>query len=164
MDIIKLLEAGNNMIIDKPICGIYKITNIQNNKCYIGQSANIKFRWITHIIDSINNDQAPLHIEMQNIGIQNFKLEILEECSIEQLNDKEQYYIKYYNSLIPNGYNKNEGGKYTRNSFKNLKNNIKINYEDLKFLKPPLKITYNEQNNEYIISSIKVKHIVNDMV
>ena len=104
MDIIKLLEAGNNMIIDKPICGIYKITNIQNNKCYIGQSANIKFRWITHIIDSINGDQAPIHIEMQNIGIQNFKLEILEECSIEQLNDKEQYYIKYYNSLIPNGY------------------------------------------------------------
>ena len=161
MDIIKLLEAGNNMIIDKPICGIYKITNIQNNKSYIGQSGNIKFRWITHIIDSINNESAPIHIAIRNFGIEKFKLEILEECSIEELNNKEKYYIQKYNTLIPNGYNVNEGGKYFRNSKRNLNTNIKVNYEDLKFLKPPLKISYNKENNEYIISTIKAKKIVN---
>ena len=42
--------------------------------------------------------------------MENFKFEIIEECSIEELNEKEQYYIKYYNSLVPNGYNLTLGG------------------------------------------------------
>ena len=149
------------MIINKPITGIYKITNKINNKCYIGQSGNIQLRWITHIIDAINEDKASIHIAINKIGIENFNFNILEECSIEQLNNREKYYIQKYNSIYPNGYNKDEGGKYFRNSSNNLKENIKINYEDLKFLTPPLKISYNKENNEYIISTIKAKKIVN---
>lgn len=43
-------------------------------------------------------------------GFKNFKIDILEECLIEELNEKEKYYIKKYNSLFPNGYNISEGG------------------------------------------------------
>lgn len=142
------------MIIEKPKIGIYSITNIKNNKKYIGQSANIELRWITHLVDSINNmnhlliDQA-----MHGLGNYNFKLEILEECTLEELNNKEKYYIEKYNTIYPNGYNIKEGGKYTRNTTHNLNNNIEINVEDLYKLTPPLSIRFDSENNKYIIYS-----------
>ncbi len=102
MDIIKLLEAGNNMS-----CGIYKITNKLNNMCYIGQSTNIELRWIAHIkhIKEIDNEDNYFYQQIRKYGITNFTFEILEECSIDKLNEKEQYWFKQYNCLKPNGYN-----------------------------------------------------------
>lgn len=96
--------------------GIYKITNISNNKCYIGQSVNIERRWMQHketmnnpYIDAYNRE---LYNDMRIFGLDNFLFEILEECSLEELNDKEKYWIQYYNSY-ENGYNLTRGGNGT---------------------------------------------------
>jgi len=93
--------------------GIYKITNISNNKCYIGQSVNIERRWMQHketmnnpYIDAYNRE---LYSDMRVFGLDNFLFEILEECSLEELNNKEKYWIQYYNSY-ENGYNSTRGG------------------------------------------------------
>ena len=149
------------MIIEKPKCGIYKITNLKNNKSYIGQSSNIDLRWITHLIDSINNSGYSLIDKaIHSIGSYNFKLEIIEECPIYQLNDKEKFYIQKYHTIYPNGYNKNKGGNYYRNieNF-NTQENIQINIEDLYKLKSPLSIKYIQETNEYIIYSIDKKEL-----
>lgn len=87
-------------------CGIYKITNTINNKSYIGQSCNIEERWKRH---KYAKDNFAIHLAIQKYGIVNFSFSILEECSKEQLNDKEIYWIEYYNS-IEDGYNMIPGG------------------------------------------------------
>ena len=92
-------------------CGIYKITNIMNNKCYIGQSVDIYKRWCDHCkcgcgMDTPKNNQ--LYIAMQQDGIENFTFELLEECSREELNKKEAFYINLYESNYY-GYNQTQG-------------------------------------------------------
>lgn len=93
--------------------GIYKITNQLNGKCYIGQSIDIKMRWIQHLYCGKNNIQkGKLYPAMFNDGIDNFQFEVLEECNLsqEELNNKERYWINYYNSFN-NGYNSTPGGQ-----------------------------------------------------
>lgn len=95
------------------ITGIYKITNQTNDKCYIGQSLDIATRWKDHAKHGLGID-APasnkLYNDMQEIGIWNFSWELLEECSREQLNEKERYYIDLYQS-DSFGYNSTKGNK-----------------------------------------------------
>lgn len=93
--------------------GIYKITNTLNNKCYIGQSIDIETRWIQHIYEGKHNTQkGRLYPIMFQDGIENFTFEIIEECPLNQevLNQKERYWIKFYNSF-EDGYNSTIGGQ-----------------------------------------------------
>ena len=75
--------------------GIYKITNNINGHCYIGQSSQIEKRWKNHKIASNNqNDSSyeyPLYKAMRKYGIENFTFEIIEECSIKELDEREIY-------------------------------------------------------------------------
>ena len=103
--------AGRILGKDK-ISGIYKITNLKDNKIYIGQSTDIKTRWSNHIkaalkIDSIAHSRV--HDAMGEEGIWNFTFELLEQCPKEKLNEREKYYIEFYQSNIY-GYNKTTGG------------------------------------------------------
>ena len=81
--------------------GIYKITNKINQHCYIGQSTQIERRWANHKSYAFNpNNQEyeyPLYRAFRKYGIENFIFEILEECSNEELNSREQYWINFYN-------------------------------------------------------------------
>lgn len=88
-------------------CGIYKIENLLNNKCYIGQSIDIEQRWLKH---KSAKDDFLIHKALRKYGIENFIFEILVICDQNELNAKECEYIKKYNSLIPNGYNMIQGG------------------------------------------------------
>ena len=96
---------------NKNICGIYKITNIINEKVYIGQSINILRRWNEHIRELNKNLHVNKYLQSSwnKYGEENFKFEIVEECKIEELNEKEVYYINKYNSYR-NGYNGTIGG------------------------------------------------------
>lgn len=85
-------------------CGIYKITNLLNNKIYIGQSVHIEKRFLEHTWKDKNNHSA-LSNAFKKYGKDNFSFEVIEECNYKILNIRERYYIISYNSLTPNGYN-----------------------------------------------------------
>ena len=93
--------------------GIYKIQNLINGKIYIGQSVNIEKRWSNEKASAFDiNDKAyeyPLSRAFRKYGLENFVFSIVEETSIENLDDKERYWINYYNSFF-NGYNQTLGG------------------------------------------------------
>lgn len=79
--------------------GIYKITNIKSQKCYVGQAADIASRWKQHIKRGIGAE-APtrnkLYPAMLECGVENFTFEIVEECSRAQLNSREDYWQDYF--------------------------------------------------------------------
>jgi group I intron endonuclease len=87
--------------------GIYRITNKLNGKCYIGQSVNIKRRWIEHRLIHRNHDAPTLKRAFKKYGIENFDFKILELCEVDKLYDREIYWIE---KLSPK-YNRNLGGK-----------------------------------------------------
>lgn len=88
--------------------GIYKITNKINGKSYIGQSNNIERRLLEHQIKG-SSSRIPLDIAIQKYGKDNFTYEVIEQCKISELNEKEQYWIKFFNTKT-NGYNCSDGG------------------------------------------------------
>ena len=91
---------------------IYKITNKLNNKIYIGQSNNPQKRWSSHLSHARNNEyigKSALYDAIRAYGENNFIFEII--GWFEDYNEKEKYYIKLYNSKIPNGYNITDGGE-----------------------------------------------------
>lgn len=93
------------------ISGIYKITNLNNNKVYIGQAVNIAERLRTHIKAGIGIDptNSELYKDMKKIGVENFTFEILEACPPSILNDKEKFWISFYHGQ-DFGYNITKGG------------------------------------------------------
>ena len=86
--------------------GIYKITRKETGKSYIGQSNDITRRFKEHIF----KNEIPIDKAIQKYGKENFEFEILEECSLEELDEKERYWINYYNTYKGFGYNCSEGG------------------------------------------------------
>ena len=90
--------------------GIYKITNLINGKIYIGQSVDIKRRFSEHQSKGISS-RIPLDRDIQKYKKENFLFEVIECCSIEELNAKETYWILYYNSNV-NNYNFSLGGDF----------------------------------------------------
>ena len=88
--------------------GIYKITKISNGKSYIGQSNDIERRFKEHQTKG-ESSRIPLDIAIKKYGVNAFTYEIMEECPLDKLNEREAYWIKYYNT-VQNGYNCSIGG------------------------------------------------------
>lgn len=96
--------------------GIYKITNLLNGCSYIGQSSNIENRIQQHFF-YYKHEKSVLHANIKKYGVKNFSWEILEICSLEELDQKEKYWINYYNTF-KNGYNRTLGGQCGSNQSK----------------------------------------------
>lgn len=93
--------------------GIYKIENKVNGKVYIGQSIDIEKRWKCHTsyLNSGIHHNKHLQSAWDKYGEENFEFKLVEECDAENLNQKEIYWIDYYDSYInKNGYNLTFGG------------------------------------------------------
>ena len=93
--------------------GIYKYTNKENKKVYIGRSVNIARRKWEHI-----NNPSPYSYFDQTlikIGEDKFDFEVIEECAEQDLPEREKYWIKYYNCCVldnrDGGYNLTRGGE-----------------------------------------------------
>ena len=91
--------------------GIYKITYLKDGRCYIGQSVNLENRIKQH---KRCEGQSHIHNAIKKYGIENFSFEIIEECSLKALDEREQYWIKYYNSFYE-GFNETKGGQGFQN-------------------------------------------------
>lgn len=74
--------------------GIYKITNKENGKVYIGQATNIEKRLSEHRQKRTQTIDNYINV----LGVDSFDFEVIEECPSEQLNEREKYYIQTYDS------------------------------------------------------------------
>ena len=94
--------------------GIYKIENLINHKVYIGQSVQLSTRWRNHknsvYNSSLTTYEYPLYRAMRKYGLDNFAFSIIEECSEDELDERECYWIKKYGSFGAKGYNQTAGG------------------------------------------------------
>ena len=105
-------EMCNRILGTEKKCGIYKITNIETQQCYIGQSVDVSSRWKDHVKCGLGIDASAtnkLYKAMQEYGVWNFTFELLEACPRERLNEKEKFWISLYQS-DKYGYNSTKGG------------------------------------------------------
>lgn len=105
-------EMISRIITSNNTTGIYKITNLKNQKTYIGQATDVNRRLKEHVkaglgIDTPNNK---LYTAMMSDGVENFTFEFLEPCESKDLNERESYWISFYKSQ-EHGYNMTKGNK-----------------------------------------------------
>jgi len=132
--------------------GIYKITN-PNGKIYVGQSVDIERRWY-HYSKKDTRGQPLLNRSIIKYGSENHKFEIIEECSIEQLNEREIYWTHQHNAIHPYGLVLRIGGRSGHLS-EEMKRKIgegnkgKTVSDDVK-----QKISLSKMGNEYRLNAI----------
>lgn len=138
--------------------GIYKIENLLNGKVYIGQSRCIEKRWINHRSAAFNpNNQCydyPLYCAIRKYGIENFSFEIIEKCEIKLLNDRELYWIEYFQAYGKNGYNQTQEGS--------LAHSGKLSQEDIEEIKQSLmntQISQYELAKRYNVNQTTISNI-----
>lgn len=90
--------------------GIYMYTNRLNGKRYIGKSTNIEARFGKHRRNAKDGRESYFYNAIRKYGLEQFDFEVLEECTEEELNEREKHYIDLYNTLYPSGYNLTPGG------------------------------------------------------
>ena len=118
----------SNKTLDNPTeryCEIYKITNISNDKIYVGQAVSHilnhkryrpyghEGRFRCHISEAFStkkNQSHYLNNAIRKYGVTDFMVELIECCEVEKADEREIHYIKELNSLFPNGYNLKNGG------------------------------------------------------
>ena len=96
------------------VSGIYVITNLINNKQYVGLSKDCHKRWADHYNKSYTSNrkddlEKALYKAMKKYGRDNFSFQIIEECSEDKLAEREIYWIEQLNSY-EKGYNETRGG------------------------------------------------------
>ena len=93
-------EMADRVLGKEKQCGIYKITDSISGRSYIGQSSDIRTRWANHLKTALGVGggaaRTRFHDALDEIGIENFTFEVLENCSKDKLNEREKYYINFY--------------------------------------------------------------------
>lgn len=140
--------------------GIYKITNLINNKVYIGLSTNIKERWRAHRSRPFQKKSHQynyyLYRAIRKYGLENFSFEVVEECQKEELGEKEIYWINYYHSNDEQfGYNRTSGGEQARTSSKITEDEAKEIQEYLLYSK----MSQADLGEKYNISQRSISYI-----
>ena len=92
------VQVSKTIIIsqNKNKSGIYRITNIFNGQSYVGSSSNLSKRFYDHFnLNKVtkNKEKSILYRAILKYGLESFKVEILEYCSVGDLLNREQYYL-----------------------------------------------------------------------
>lgn len=88
---------------------IYKIVNILNGKIYIGKTVQkLNERVKQHLR---NKYISGIDGALKKYGLENFKVEVVEKCTIDILDEREKFWIAFYDCKSPNGYNLTDGGE-----------------------------------------------------
>lgn len=136
--------------------GIYIITNLINNKVYIGQSKNIKDRFNSHKSDARRGKDYPISRAIRKYGISNFNFEILEYAPLNKLDELEIKMIKKYDSTNYNkGYNICRGGSNSINTKSVIYQNFQAITNDIK----STKMVFKDIAKKYSISISTVSQI-----
>ena len=92
---------------------IYMVENKINGKKYIGQTTNLKNRWSEHKRKLRKETHTNSHLQnsYNKYGKESFKFYILEEVKKEKIDEREIYWIDFYNTFKGEGYNLKSGGK-----------------------------------------------------
>lgn len=96
---------------------IYKVTNKETGKVYIGRTKNpVKWRWHMHLYSSftptVSDYKTPLHEAIRKYGIDTFDVSVVETCETKRLDERETYWISRYKATDPDvGYNVYSGGR-----------------------------------------------------
>jgi group I intron endonuclease len=102
---------------------IYKITNKANNKVYIGQTVqkNPKMRWYSHLADARRGKKSYLYDSIRKHGYESFTWEVIDNAvSIDELNNKEEYWLLYYRNQGITVYNNREAGNNRTHSAESI--------------------------------------------
>lgn len=87
-------------LFSKPVMGIYLITNLENDMCYVGQAVNVQDRWRQHIKRALGAEtptQNKLYPAMAQFGVENFTFQLIEEVSDRfKLDEREDYWQDFY--------------------------------------------------------------------
>ena len=122
--------------------GIYYIENTITNKKYIGQSSKIYTRWNQHK-NKLNNNKHPniyLQASWNRHGENAFTFCILEYCNVEELDERENYWIDFYNTLDrTKGYNLKSGGQNGGSKY-SLESRKKMSESQIELCKNPERI------------------------
>lgn len=153
MEINEIKTELKNVILETDehrYCEIYKITNIINNKIYIGQAVShilnhkkyrpygMERRFACHVSEAFSEKKMQCHYlnnSIKKYGADKFKLELLRVCKLEDADKIETEEILKNNSLYPTGYNLKTGGtqfNHTDESKKRVSNGVVKYFEDKK--------------------------------
>lgn len=125
--------------------GIYKITNIINNKCYVGSAKNFSKRWNRHLKDLENNCHHSIKLQrsFNKHGKNNFLFSIIEEVQYEKdiIIERENYWINELNSK-ENGYNIADA------SFGDILTNHPNREKIIKKISKSVQVRYNNMSEE----------------
>ena len=153
MELSNRQKLSNEIIDDETLryCEIYKLTNLENNKIYIGQAVShilnhkrfrpygAEGRFRCHISEAFSKKQNQCHYlnsAIKKYGCCNFNVEVIDYCELDISDELETKYITEYNSLYPNGYNLKIGCKTFRHcdeSKKRVSNGVMNYYKNQKF-------------------------------
>ena len=153
-----IMEPSNclelsKQILDEPTeryCEIYKITNIANQKVYVGQAVSHilnhnkyrpygrEGRFRCHVSEAFSNKKNQCHYlnnAIRKYGVDIFEIELIEYCAVENADERETFHILHSNSMFPNGYNLKIGGNtftHTEESKKRVSSGVIRYFEDKK--------------------------------
>lgn len=117
---------------------IYKIVNNINGKVYVGKTKSPAERCNSHFREYKNkNNNKTLYKAMRKYGEQNFEFRIIEKCEDAFWEEREKYWIAYYNSL-KDGYNMIEGGSEPPHPTAENHPSSKLNWKDVYDIKNKL--------------------------
>ena len=149
---------------------IYKITNLLDKKIYIGQTQRtLEERMREHCR---NSRASYIDRTIKKYGIENFFVEIIETCkTVEELNEREIFWIKFFDCKFPNGYNLTDGGEGSNGYKATLELSAKLSKmrkgrkntpEQRAKISATLKGKIFSEETKNKISAAKIGHIVTD--
>lgn len=117
----------------RKISGIYKIEDKASGMVYVGLSTNLADRWRSHLLNFLCGQGInKYHPELK---IENLSFSILELCSNDKLDEREKYWISYYDSYNK-GFNRTEGGRRGYSHIKGAKGRKKEEKQAIKPVMP----------------------------
>ena len=152
MNLSNRQKLSNEILDDssKRYCEIYKLTNLTTNKYYIGQAVSHILnhkryrpygsdgRFRCHISEAYSKKKCQSHYlnnAIKKYGANDFEINVLECCELNDSDTRETYYILLHNTLFPNGYNLKLGGKqfsHTTESKKRVSQGVQKYYYEQK--------------------------------